>query len=75
MRADTPHGPPNSYMTLESHATSFLAPSTVVPVLTDACAKMIFSSSLLDSLDVEETEVVRMGLMAEGRSLDELSLD
>jgi hypothetical protein len=57
-------------MTLESHATSFFAPSTVVPVLTEA-AKIISSSLLLDSLDVDETELVRTGLMAGGRSLDE----
>ena len=41
----------------------------MVPVFTEA-AKIISSSLLLDSLDVDETELVRTGLMADGRSLE-----
>ena len=45
INADTPIGPPNSYITFESTAISFLAPSTEVPVFTN------ISSSSLAALD------------------------
>ena len=49
--AETPKGPPNSYITLESRAASFLAPSTVPPVFVTMA-----SVSLPDSLEVEDVE-------------------
>ena len=49
MSADTPKGPPNSYITLESRAASFFAPKTVPPALL---------ASLPDSMEVEDKERV-----------------
>ena len=51
MSAVTPTGPPNSYTTLESHATSFLAPSRVTTEK--------LSSSLTDSVSLEVEDMER----------------